>query len=915
MNRRTCWTGLMALACLALSSSIASAQSAGTVKLASVEGITEYQLPNGFRFLLYPDPSASTITFNMTVLVGSRHEGYGETGMAHLLEHMCFKGTPKHPNIDKVLQEHGGNKTANGTTYLDRTNYYETMDATDAVLEFGIMLKADILVNSYIKKADLDKEMTVVRQEFERNENDPFTILNQRITAAAFEWHNYGKSTIGNRADIERVPIENLQAFYRKYYQPDNVVFVLAGKFDKKKAIGYFEKYFGSLKRPERVLQDTYTVEPTQDGERFVALRRVGKVPWVGVVYHVPGTAHEDFAALDVLTTVLSAEPTGQLYKALVEKKLATDVNAGVTLARDPHLLEIYSQVRELSPPEKVRDAITELVEKLESVTEDEVQKSKVKMLADRERSLAKSDKVALELSEWIGAGDWRLLFLHRDRVAKVTAKDVVAVARKYLKPSNRTVGFYLPAVTVDRAAVPENPRIGEMLAGYKGTKSVAQGELFDPTPENLEKRTKRLTLPGGLKVALLPKKTRGEMVVGEITLHFGNEKTLLGKTMTARFLGSLMRRGTSKHDYQQLEHLLDDLGARVSIDSDEGSLSASMHCKRDKLPEVLKLVGEFLREPTFPEQDLDILKAEARQAIEKGLAEPGPLAREALTQHIAPWPKDSIHYSPTMKESLERVAKVSRKDIVDLYADQLGAADAEIAFVGDFDEKQTLEAVANMLQGWQSKTKFERIPTVIKTGIAGGKKTIITPDKESAVYYAGYNFPLNENDPDYPALVIANAVLGDAAFNSRIMDRLRTKEGLTYGAGSRLLASALDKAGGFRISATCNPENMAKLAVSMDEILKTFVKDGVTQPELDEIIKGWLLVRKVDRGSDDHVAASLASQLYLGRTFQRTIQLEKDVSELKAEQVSAAIRRHLDPSRFYTVEAGDFNRKAPPKK
>src|SRR5580765_8088393 len=249
-------------------------------KIASVEGITEYQLDNGLRVLLFPDSSQSKVTVNMTVLVGSRQEGYGETGMAHLLEHMVFKGTPRHPKIPKALQEHGAQ--FNGSTSDDRVNYFETLTATDENLEFAIDLEADRMVNSYIKQEDLDSEMTVVRNEFERGENSPGAVLSERISAAAYDWHNYGKSTIGNRSDIERVPVDNLRAFYKKYYQPDNVVLIVAGKFEEAKALALVQKYFGPIPRPERKLVATYTEEPAQDGERSVILRRVGDVSMVG---------------------------------------------------------------------------------------------------------------------------------------------------------------------------------------------------------------------------------------------------------------------------------------------------------------------------------------------------------------------------------------------------------------------------------------------------------------------------------------------------------------------------------------------------------------------------------------------------------------------------------------------------------
>src|SRR5215813_10463080 len=226
-------------------------------RVASVEGITEYELTNGLRVLLYPDASQSKVTVNLTVLVGSRNEGYGETGMAHLLEHMVFKGTPRHPKVAKDLQEHGAQ--FNGSTSSDRVNYFETLAAADENLEFAIDLEADRLVNSYIKKEDLDSEMTVVRNEFERGENSPAGVLSKRIAAAAYNWHNYGKPTIGNRSDIERVPVENLRAFYKKFYQPDNIVLIVAGKFDESKTLGWIQQYYGAIPRPARKLENTWT--------------------------------------------------------------------------------------------------------------------------------------------------------------------------------------------------------------------------------------------------------------------------------------------------------------------------------------------------------------------------------------------------------------------------------------------------------------------------------------------------------------------------------------------------------------------------------------------------------------------------------------------------------------------------------
>ena len=463
---------------------------AETVKVASIEGVTEYRLANGARVLLFPEASRPTVTVNMTVLVGSRHEGYGESGMAHLLEHMVFKGTPDHPEVPKALRDHGA--SFNGTTNNDRTNYFETMPATDENLEFGIALESDRLVNSFVKGEDLQSEMTVVRNEFERGENNPGSILNQRIYAAAYEWHNYGKSTIGSQSDIERVPIENLQAFYKKYYQPDNVVLIVAGKFEEAKALALAEKYLGSIPKPTRKLDATYTEEPPQDGERTVTLRRVGAVGSVGVAYHVPSASHADWAPLSLLGGIISQSPNGRLYKALVESKLATSAVARSDNAHDPGLFFASASCE----PEKldaVRDALVKTLESLGDVpfTDDEVNKAKVRNKRNAEMLQSNSQAMAQALSSASSHGDWRLLFIQRDRVAAVTAADVNRVAKTYFQKPNRTVGVYIPARESTRLAVPNAPAIDLVVKDYKGGSVATAGEAFDPSPANLDARIK----------------------------------------------------------------------------------------------------------------------------------------------------------------------------------------------------------------------------------------------------------------------------------------------------------------------------------------------------------------------------------------------------------------------------------------
>src|SRR5688572_475423 len=481
----------------------------------TVEGISEHALPNGLRVLLFPDASKPTITVNITYLVGSRHEGYGETGMAHLLEHLVFKGSKKHPNIPQELTDHGSRP--NGTTWYDRTNYFETVPATDANLDWALDLEADRMVNSFIAKKDLESEFSVVRNEFESGENNPFRVTSQRLMSAAYLWHGYGRSTIGNRSDIEGVPIERLKAFYRKWYQPDNAVLVVAGKFDPARTLALIETKFGRIPRPKRTLEagnmifQTYTTEPTQDGMRYVEVKRVGDTKLLAAGHHIPAGSHPDYAALSVLQFILTDNPSGHLYKALVEPKLVATVGGGAQQFKEPGLLTINVQLRQEQSLDSARAVLERGLDRARTTmfTEEEVERAKNARLRATRLLLNNSEFVGLTLTEWAAMGDWRLFFLNRDRIAKTTAADVRRVAAQYLKPENRTIAVFIPTATPDRAEIPATPNITAMVADYKGGELMQAGEAFDASPRAIDARVKHSTLANGMHVSLLQKHPR----------------------------------------------------------------------------------------------------------------------------------------------------------------------------------------------------------------------------------------------------------------------------------------------------------------------------------------------------------------------------------------------------------------------
>lgn len=894
-------------------------------KVTTVAGITEYTLDNGLRVLLFPDDSKPTVTVNLTYLVGSRHEGYGESGMAHLLEHLMFKGTPDHPQVWKELQEHGAQ--FNGSTSVDRTNYFETLPASAENLDFALKLEADRMVNSFISGKDLESEMTVVRNEFEMGENNPLNVLSERIMSTAYLWHNYGKSTIGSREDIERVPIERLQAFYKKYYQPDNAYLIVAGKFDETKALARINEIYGQIPRPARKLEATYTVEPTQDGEREVVLRRVGDVQAIGCVYHICAGSHEDMAPLQVLASTLSAEQTGRLYRALIETKLATSVRASADALCEPSVLDITVEARQDQSLDAIRTRMFEVLDGLpqQTFTDEEVERAKKNFARNFDMLLNDTSRVGVRLSESAAEGDWRLMFLHRDRMAKVTPADVQRVAARYLKRSNCTVGLFVPTKELDRAAIPPPPDVATLLKDYQDTQEVAKGAAFEATYANIEAKTQRSKLPVGMQVALLPKETRGNRVNVNFTFHYGSEADLTGKTDAAAFVAPMLMRGTTQHTRRQIEDRLAELKAQVRIGAgggmgggrrrfgggggNPGSLDVSIETTRESLPAVLDLVGEILQQPAFPPDEFDSLQKERLAAAEQMASEPTALAAIELQRHLHPCAPDNIRYVPTAAERIERIKAVGLDDVKAVYARLVGASASEVAAVGDLDPAEFGAALEKLFAKWSSPKPFQRIANPYQA-VKPDTLVINTPDKANAFVTTGLPIEMRDDDPDYPALFMANVILG-ASSNSRLMNRIRQKEGLAYNCGSTASIESQDRAGTFVALSICAPQNAERALLCIREELERLAKEGVTQQELDEARKGYRESLDVMLASDAAVVGMLTRNLYLDRTMKFYEDQLARIEALKPQDVQAALSKYIPPDKLVVIRAGDFEKPA----
>jgi zinc protease len=880
-------------------------------KVRTVEGITEYKLDNGLQILLFPDPSQSTVTVNITYLVGSRVEGYGETGMAHLLEHMLFKGSPRHRNVLKLIDERGGQ--ANGSTWTDRTNYYETLPASPENLDWALDLEADRMVNASISPDDLKTEFSVVRNEFEIGENNPAAVLEERIVSTAYLWHNYGKSTIGSRADIERVPVPALRAFYEKYYQPDNAVLIVSGKFDEAQALATITRTFGALPRPSRPLQQSYTVEPVQDGERSVTLRRNGETATVGIAYHTVGGASPDYPAVKAALDLLVREPSGRLYKKLVETKLATSVSADQIQFRDPYLAVISAELRDVKNVDKVEQAMTAELEGLGAAKLDakEVERWRAATLKNLELALANSQLIAIELSEFAALGDWRTLFAYRDRVAATTVDDVRRVAATYFKQSNRTVGRFIPTKTPDRAPLTDTPDVASIVKGIEGGAGAEAGEAFAATLDTIERRTTRKQLAGGIEAAFLPKKTRGGKVELQLALHWGTAKALQGKQAIAQLTAAMLIRGTAKKTYQELQDLEDQLKAKIYVDGGADGFTLHIETLRDQLPAALDLAAEILKTPSFPAKELELIKQEWLAQLEQQTQDPNAIAFTLLQQLTAPWPKTDPRYTMSPAEQIAAIKAVKLADVKAFYKTFVGAGHGELAVVGDHDAGAIGAQIEALFGTWTSKQPYARLGGKV-FGAKPTEKSIDIKDKEMTMLAVGHDVAMKDTDADYAAWLMVGQILGGDT-GSRLWMRMRENEGMSYGTGAWTYADSFDSVGGVGAFAMLAPQNLARAKAALREEFDKIAGGKIDAAELQRAKDAWIKAQDTNLSNDDYLVGMLNGQSYRKRTTAFATELRAKIQAVTPADLNRVATQYVGPDKLVIIDAGDLSKAAAP--
>lgn len=884
-------------------------------------GIEEYLLEgNGLTVLLMEDHSAPVATFMVTYLVGSRNEVTGSTGSTHLLEHLMFKGTEKFNKAKgtdptRLMQNVGA--LINATTWYDRTNYYANLPNDH--LEMVIEIEADRMRNLLLRDEDRQPEMTVVRNEFERGENDPVRALLKEIYQAAFVAHPYHHSTIGWRSDIEKVSIEKLREFYNTFYWPNNATVSVIGDFQKEEILGMIMKYYGRIPSSPHPIPVMYTEEPEQKGPRRVTLKRNGQLGVVSIAHKIPEGLHEDTFALSVLERILSSGKNSRFYKLLTDKGLAVDVFLWNFPFHDPGLFAPFVFMTPGTTHESVEEIVLKEYENIKSngVTEEEVDRAISQILADTAYARDGSFSIASVLNETISMGDWTFYLRYPEEVAKVTPADVQRVVETYLVEDHSTTGYFIPVIpgggspaeAAPQQFSPESsalfyrrPGLSEIdrLTGTAVSKS-SKAESGS-TSKNQESSYSAAVVKNKIHgIEVLSLKTGVKDVV-TISGSFpaGDVFSPKHNSAIADLTGNMLDKGTAQKGKFELAEQLEKVGVSLSFSVSSHLLGISGQCLRKDLPLLIDLLAEQLREPAFDPEELEKLKKQRTGELKQLLEDPNYLASDLLGRLV--FPKDHPNNQPSVEEVIEDIKSVSVDDLRAFHKSTYGPDSMILAAVGDLDAKELQTSIRQAFKNW---TGGANIPSYEPAGRRnpGHEETVYMSDKPSVSVRLAMASGLRKTDDDYLDLMMGTYILG-GNFAARLMQTVRDEEGLTYGIGSRM-SDDLYSDGLWRISATFAPQLLEKGLASTHRELKRWYEEGITEEELAAKKTTLIGSYKVRLATTGGLAGRILSFVQMGRPVSYLDQYPKDLQAIRLEDVNSAIQRYLNPDDMITVMAG----------
>lgn len=867
------------------------------------------RLDNGVRLLLASDPTQSDVALSVVYGVGAKDEGPHEVGMAHMLEHMLFRGSEQFPEPRAEIRRVGG--ATNAVTEHDSTRYVTRLPAGPEPLDLALRIEADRMAGGpHLTAEDLAIEKGVVQNELDGRAGNAHVALQRSIYASAFQWHGYGRSVIGPRPSIAEIEPDELRAFYRRYYHPANATVIVAGAVDLDSAKASIQRTIGRVPSPSRdPIPRAAVREPQQQGAREIILHGRATSPIVGALYHGIAATNSDYPAVRALREILTEGRESRLHRALVGSGLATRIAGASRPTADPGGLYIVADAAPGVSREALQDALDrelrELANGIHPVTEQEVER--IRRAATRERDTT-ALKTTARLSSFVSAGDWRLAVAVPRAVAAIEPTDVDRVARALLRPSNRTTGILLPGEMPDFAPWTEDEPSRDWIASYvepTSTPTSVEPDRFELTAATIEQHVERSTPPEGPELVTLATPGTGDRIHARLSIPIDDPSSSASASAAWSLAPMLVMNGRGRNGDASLVDELARMGTELEVLQSAGRLEVSLVTTPEQLTASLQRAVETLREPRVAPEVLAESVHSRLTTQQQRKTDPTKVAVDRALRWMngGSFPKE--FEGPLSEDQVRALPVLTVDEVETLYRETLVARSAVLVVVGDFDPS-SVRGVIDV--GWGPRSYAGTGDTEAPSDTVPPQIREDVPGSDVGVALLAQRVTMSDEDPDFPALQVAMRVLGGSG-GSLLDRRLREQEGYSYETGASFHGLGPHGWGPLMVFATTSAQNVTAGLAALREETARFVSEGITPEELEVAKKHLVQTRATLLGRGELVCIMLTRAAVRGRTLAYDEQLSRRIEALTVEEVNAAVRRHLRPESMMSVIAADRSR------
>lgn len=894
---------------------------AQTVLVKTEQNIEEYKLDNGFRVILAPNDKENKVFMNTVYLTGALNDPQGKGGLAHLLEHLAFKGTQnvKGEEFQRRLDQY--TLMTNASTDYYSTKYTNVIRPEKNAIDQMIYLEAERMDKLVLQEKFVPSEINIVMREREVRMDQPFSVLMDQMWKSAYGNKYLGRLPIGDLNELQSIKMDELNQFYRAWYAPNNAVMVIAGKFNKAEVLQAIDKNFSAI--PARAVPEQTKVpllDSTQLKNRQFRVEKGSDLAKFNI--YLNGKNEKIKSVLALSPFLYTMQPSGHLYKDVVETGVATNVQSTTWLDQDFNLVfmgAIYAPNHDIKV---VTEKLNSGVEKPQKFNETELKRVKNLVKNSQESMMSSATAVGDMLSDYVVSsnGNWAQYFTDQNDLQNLSVKELNQTLSDFLVPEHRITGDIQPTPEDQKKAQElkqstektktldqknETPEPLKDASVYKA--EVAQYLIESKSNlEKTEKKIQRGRLNNGMQYALFPTSTRDDKTYATLSVNFGSAESLFNKAEIIEFTAYLLLRASDKYSLQDIADKSIESGGSASASASDNGMNIQISAKKEHFEAFFKYIVEVMKNPKFEKTQFDLIKSQSLSSLDRPYTEPETVAGLTISRIVENYQPGDLRYHFEPDLSKKQIQAATLLQVNELYKNFFAMDHAQIAITGAYDDQKLLKYLNKAFGSWKGKQSYTRLSDPYRAYPAQ-KLHVLSEAREFGSYQSVMTFPMGADNPDMPAMMMFSQILGESQLSSRLAMELREKNALVYGFGSSLSVNDYEESGALSISANYTAGKSAQVSQAVHKVLNELITKGVTEQEL-EAAKANVMKKRVTALEDERsIHRMLVPQLERDRDMLFRIQRDQAIAKLSKADVDAVIKKYIKPDQLVEVMADQY--------